>query len=176
MFVEFQKGCGAFEIAFLLESPLRLNFSQLIQGFLELAGETLGVHAEGGEGAVGVDDIEVDGSLIGGRVGGTVEEFGFEHGDAIEAPGSVGELLGELGFSVSGGVIFVEELAAVTLVVGRVLCCGDGGAAGEAVGDGIERGTLFAGGGAGSGGMLRVGPVGAVAGGRVAGDWLLVAG
>jgi len=41
---------------------------------LELAREPLAVQAEGGEGAVGVDDVKVDGSLIAGWVGGAVEE------------------------------------------------------------------------------------------------------
>jgi hypothetical protein len=49
------------------------------------------------------------------------EERGFELGDAVEAPSGVGEFLGELGFGGSGGLIFVEELAAVELVGGGVL-------------------------------------------------------
>jgi hypothetical protein len=79
------------------------------------------VHAEGGDGAVGVDDIEVDASLIGGRVGGAVEQGGLERGDAVEAPGGVDKFLGELGLGWCGGLVFVEELAAVALEGGGVL-------------------------------------------------------
>jgi hypothetical protein len=150
-FMEFQEGCGAFEVALLLVATLGLDFAELVQGFLELAGESLIVEAEGGEGAVGVDNIEVDGRLIGGRVSGAVEKGGFEQRNAVEAPGGVGEFLGELAFGCGGGLIFVDELAAVALVGGEVLGSEDGGLAGEAVGGGVEGGTLFAGVGAGSG-------------------------
>ena len=131
--MEFEEGGGAFEGALLLEAAFGLDFAELVERFLELAGEPLGVHAEGGEGAVGVDDVEVDGSLIGGRVGGAIEEGGFEQRDAVEAPGGVGEFLGELGLGGGGGLVFVEELAAVALVGGGVLGSENGGAAGEAV-------------------------------------------
>jgi hypothetical protein len=130
-------------------AALSLDFAELVQGFLELAGELLGVHAEGGEGAVGVDDVKVDG--------------GFELRDAVEAPGGVDEFLGELGLCGGGRLVFVEELAAVVLVSGGVLGSEDRGVAGEAVGEGIQGRTLFAGGGAGSGGEERVGAVGAIA-------------
>ena len=85
------------------------------------------MHAESGEGAVGVDDVEFDASLIGGRVGGAVEEGGFERGDAVEAPGGVGEFLGELGFGGSGGLVFVEEAAAMGVVSCLVFGGEDGG-------------------------------------------------
>ena len=129
------------------------------------------VHAEGGEGAVGVDDVEVDGSLSGGRVGGAIEEGGFDQRDAIEAPGGVGEFLRELGFGGGGGLVFIEELAAVALVGCGVLSSENGGAAGEAVRLGVAGRTLFAGGGAGSGGAECIGPIcgGAVGGSTVGG-------
>jgi hypothetical protein len=111
---------------------------------------------------VGVDDIEIDGSLVGGRVGGAVEERGFELRDAVEPPGGVRDLLGEEGFGGSDGLVFVEELA-VVLLVGGVLRGQDGGVAGKAVGYGIQGRTLFAGGGAWSGGEERVGAVSSVA-------------
>ena len=157
--MEFQEGCGLLELALLLVAALGLDLAELLQGFLELAGESLAVQAEGGEGAVGVDDIEVDASLIGRWVGGAVEERGFEVRNAVEAPGGVGEFLGELGFGGSGGLIFVEELAAVALIGGEVLGSQDGGLAGKAVGEGVLRRPLFAGGGAGAGGMLGVGAI-----------------
>ena len=110
MFVQFEEGGGALEVALLLEAALGLNFAELVEGFLELAGESLGVHAEGGEGAMGVHDVEVDGPLIGGWVGGAIEKGGFEQRDAVEAPGGVDEFLGELSFGGRGGLVFVEEL------------------------------------------------------------------
>jgi len=145
------------EVALLLAAALVLDFAEVLRDFLELAGETLAVQAEGSEGTVGVDDVVVNGSLLGGWVGGAVEEGGFEHWDAVEAPSGVGELLGELGFGGSGGFVFVDELAAVELVGREVLGGEDGGAAGEAMGEGVLGRTLFAGGGAGAGGMERVG-------------------
>jgi hypothetical protein len=176
--MEFHEGRGVLEVALLLAAALSLDFAELVQGFLELAGEPLGVQAEGGEGAVGVDDVKVDGSLLGGWVGGAVEEGGFEQGDAVKAPGGVGDLLGEVGLGGRGRLVFVEELTAVALVCRGVLGSEDGGVAGEAVGGGVKRSALFAGGGAGSGREERVGAVGANArlGGSGAGagglgDW-----
>jgi hypothetical protein len=120
VFVEFQEGSGVFEVATLALGAVGLDLADGVQGFLELAGEPRVVQAEGGEGAVGVDDVEV----------GAVEESGFEQRDAVEAPGGVGELLGELSFGGSGGLILVEELAAVLLVGGGVLSGEDGGTGG----------------------------------------------
>jgi hypothetical protein len=57
----------------------------------------------------------------------------------------------------------------VALVGGGVLGGEDGGAAGEAVGEGVHRRTLFAGGGAGSGGSIGCWWL-------VVGGWLLVRG
>jgi hypothetical protein len=125
-----------------------------------------------------IDDVEVDGSLSGGRVGGVIEECGFEVRDAIEAPGGVGEFLSELGLGGGGGLVFVEELAAVMLVGGGILGSENGGAAGEAVRLGVAGGALFAGGGAGSGGVEGIGPILGGAVGVVAGlggwgrDWV----
>ena len=156
MFMEFEESRGLFEVTLLLVVALGLDFAELVQRFLELAGEPVGVQAERGEGAMGVDDIEVDTSLRGWWIGGAIEERGFERGDAIETPGGVGEFLDELGFGGSGGSIFVEELAAVELVGGGVLGSEDRGAAGESGGEGVLGRALFAGGGAGSGGVERI--------------------
>ncbi len=108
---------------------------------------------------MGIDDIKVDGSLIGGWVGGAVEESGFEQGDAVEAPSGVAEFLGELGLGRGSRLVFVEEPAAVELVSGGVLGCEDWRAAGKAVGYGIQGRTLFPRGGAGTGGLLGVGAI-----------------
>jgi hypothetical protein len=104
---------------------------------------------------------------------GLGEKLGFEQGDAVETPSSIGEFLSELGLGGSGGLVFVEELAAVELVSGGVLSSEDRGAAGEAVGEGVLGRALFAGGGAGSGGEKRIRAVGVS--GR-AGYWRLAIG
>ena len=168
MFMEFEKGSGTLEVALLLETALGLDFAELVERLLELAGEPLAVHAESGESAVCVDDVKADSRLLGGRVGGAVKEGGFEHRDAVDAPGGVGELLGELSLGGSGGPIFVEELAAVLLVGDGILCGEDRGTAGETVGHGVLGRGLFAGDGVGSGGEEGIRPVRAKAGGR---DW-----
>jgi hypothetical protein len=71
--MEFQEGRGALEVALLLVAAVGLDLAELLQGFLELAGESLAVQTQGGEGAVGIDNVEVDSGLIGGLVGGAVE-------------------------------------------------------------------------------------------------------
>ncbi|MGB6941719.1 MAG: hypothetical protein WBE37_04950 [Bryobacteraceae bacterium] len=110
VFMEFQKGGGTFEAALLLASALALDFAERFEGPLKLAGEPLGVHAKGGQ----------QGNLDLG-VGVLGEEIGFEHRDAVEAPSGVGQLLSEVGFGGVGGLVFVEELAAVDLICGGVL-------------------------------------------------------
>ena len=101
MFMKFQECGGVLQVAALALATIGLDFAELDQGFLELSGEAQVMHAESGEGAVGVDDVEFYASLLGGRVGAAVKKSGFEQGDAIEAPGRVGQFLGEL---VSVGV------------------------------------------------------------------------
>src|ERR1700689_2270265 len=91
VFVEFEDGGGVLEVATLALGAVSLDFTERVKAFLELAGEALVVQAEGGEGAVGVDDVEVNPGLFGGRVGGAVEEGGFERGDAVDTPGGVGD-------------------------------------------------------------------------------------
>lgn len=72
---------------------------------------------------------------------------------------AVGELLDELGFGGGSGFVFIEELAAVLFVRARVFGRQDGCSGREAVGEGVERRTLFAGFGARAGGMLGVGAI-----------------
>ena len=72
--MEFEEGGGVFEVAALALAAVGLDLAERVEGFLELAGEALAVDAEVGEEAVGVDDVEVDGGLLGGRVGGAGEE------------------------------------------------------------------------------------------------------
>ena len=124
--VKFEEGGGVFEVAALVLGAIGLDIAERFQAFLELAGETLALDAEVGEKAMGVDDVKVDGGLLGGGIGGAGEQVGFEERDAVEAPGGVGEFLDELGFGGSGGLVFVEEAAAMCVVGGSVFGGEDG--------------------------------------------------
>ena len=171
MFVEFEEGGGFVEIAALAVGALGLDVAEGLEGLLELARDTMALDAEVGDEAMGIDDIEGDflAHFSMGRDGGggAREHFGFEQRDAVEAPGSVDELLDELRFGWGGGLIFVEELAAMFLIGGWVFGGEDGGRGGQAVAEGVLRGTLLSGCGARTGGMLGVGAVGGCAiGGR----------
>ena len=72
----------------LQASALVLDVAELLDGFLELAGEALALDAEAVEEAMGVEDAEV----------GAREKVGFEERDAVEAPGGVDEFVDKLGF------------------------------------------------------------------------------
>src|SRR5580704_9341213 len=108
-FMEFEEGGGVFEVATLALGTVGLDFAEVIHGLLKLAREPLVVQAESGEGAVGVDNIEVNPGLVVGRVGGTVEHGRFKRGDTIETPGGVGDFLDELGLGGRRGLVLVEE-------------------------------------------------------------------
>jgi hypothetical protein len=73
----------------------------------------------------------------GGGALGAGEEIGFQKRDAAEAPGGVGEFLDEMSFGGCGGLVFVQELAAVLLVGGGIFRRQDGGLGGQAVADGV---------------------------------------
>jgi hypothetical protein len=47
--MEFQEACGVFEVALLRFAALGLDFAELVDGLLELAGESRVVQAEGGK-------------------------------------------------------------------------------------------------------------------------------
>ena len=159
MFVVLEHGGGVFKIAALAFAAIDLDFAELIERFLELAGEACAVESEAGEQAVGVDDVERRGLGAGGWGLGAREDVGLEKGNALQAPGGVGEFLDEMSFGCRGGLVFVDELAAVLLVSDWILHGQDGGLGGQAVAKGVERGTLFAGAGARAGGMLGVGAI-----------------
>ncbi len=156
VFMQFEECGGIAEISLLALAAVLLDFAELAEVLLELAGEALAVEAEGGEEAVGVHDVECDGGIFIGRVGGARENVGFEQGSAVDAPGGVGEFLDELGFGGGGGLVFVGELGAVELVGSGVFGGQDGGAGGQAVGERVLRRTLFAGAGARAGRVLRI--------------------
>ena len=138
---------------------------------MELAGEARALQVDRGDEAVGVDDVEGDGGLVVGRVGRASEEVGFEQRDSIEAPGGVDQFLNELSFGGGGGLVFVEELAAVGFISGGIFGGKDDGLGGEAVAEGVEGRALFAGFGARAGGVLGVGVIdgGAIYGGPICG-------
>ncbi len=156
MLMEFEEGGGVFEIAALTLSAVRLNVAKGGKAFLELAGETLALDAEVGEEAMGIDDVEGDGGRFAGRVGGAIEHVGFEQRDTVETPGGIDELLDELRFGGSGGLVFVEEAAAMVFVDSRILRGKDRGSGGQAVAQGVERRALLAGFGAGTGGVWEL--------------------
>jgi len=60
VFVEFKEGGGVLEVAALALGVVSLDVAEGFEALLELAGETLALDAEGGEKAMGVDDVEGD--------------------------------------------------------------------------------------------------------------------
>src|SRR5579863_4827642 len=147
---------GVAKLAVFPAAALFLDVAQLIEGFVELAGEAAGIEPESGEDAVGVDDVEGDFLFgIGGRERAG-EDIRFEQRNAVETPGSVGKFLDELGFGGRGGLIFVEQAAAMVFVGGAVFGGEDGGGGGQSVAEGVEGGTALAGVGARAGGMLGI--------------------
>jgi hypothetical protein len=169
LFMEFEEGGGVPEVAALALVTIGLDIEELVERFLELAGEALALDAEAVEKAMGVDDVKVDGGLLGGRIGGAIQQVGFEERDAVETPGGVGELVDELGFGCCGGLVFVEELATMGFIRGWVFRGQDGGAGRQAMAQRVERRTLLAGFGARTGGVLGIG---AIDGGAIDGsDW-----
>ena len=149
VFVEFEEGGGALEFAGFAVAALGFEGAELVERFLELAGEALRVHAECRENAVRLHDARV-----------AAEELGFEMRDAVHAPRRVCEFLDELTLGWSLGLVFLMEFAAVLLVGGAIFAGYDGSAAGESMGDGVLRRALAAGLGARAGGVERVGAIG----------------
>ncbi len=154
--MEFQDGGGIFEVAELALAAVILDGAELFERFVELFREAMAVHAEGGDGFVGVHDVESDRGFFSRRVGGAGEEVGFEERNAIESPGGVGDFLDELGFCGSFRLVLVAELLAMILISGEVFGGEEGGAAGEAMSESVECRTLFAGFGSRAGGMLSI--------------------
>jgi hypothetical protein len=127
VFVEFEEGGSVFEVATLALDAFGLDVAESVHDLLELAREALALDAEVGEEAMGVDDVKGDFLIERDGGGGAREYFGFEERDAVETPGSVGEFLRKLGFGRSGGLVFVEEAAAMCVVCCSVFGGEDGG-------------------------------------------------
>jgi hypothetical protein len=84
---------GSFvELTALDAATFVLHIAELIDGFLELAGEARAVEAKRGE--LGDEGL---------RVGVLHEQFSFDEWDAVEAPGGVGDFVGELRLGGRGG-------------------------------------------------------------------------
>jgi len=113
VFVVFEEGGGLFEFAALALAAIGLDLAELVERFLELPGETVALDGEAVDQAVGVDDVKLSTSLLIGWISGAVEHVGFKQRDAVEAPRGVDEVLDELSFGGSDGLVFLEELAAV---------------------------------------------------------------
>ena len=144
----FEHG-GGFEIA-----AGGLDFAELIERFVKLAGEAGAVESEVGE---GVDSGQGIGVLL--ATSGLSEDVSFEERDAAEAPGGVGEFLDEMSFGCRGGLIFFEELPAVLVEGVAIFRWQKGAAGGQAMAERVARRTLFAGIGARAGGMFGVGAI-----------------
>ena len=139
-------GCWAFPLV-----AFELQFAKEMERLLELAREARAMEPEHGKGVDGRLRIrELRGAI------GVGEEGGFEERDAAEAPGGVGEFLDQMSLGWRGRLVFVEETAAVLIKGGAIFGGQDGGTSGQAVPERVERRTLFAGFGAGSGGVLGV--------------------
>lgn len=68
-------------------AAIELDFTELLERFLELAGESRAVESKSGEQAMGVDDIEKRGLGTGGWGLGAGEDVGFQKRNPLEAPG-----------------------------------------------------------------------------------------
>jgi hypothetical protein len=148
-------GCFV-EMAALQAAALFLDVAELIECFLELAGEARAMQTKRSEGAMSVDNIEIDGSLLRGRVDGAREQLGFKEWDAVEAPRGVGDFVDELSLGGCGGGVLIEKLLDVALVGFGILSRQDSGTGGKAMAEGVERGPLLARFGARTGGVQRV--------------------
>ncbi len=84
--MQFEDGGGVAQGTALPLAAVGLDGAELVERFVELFGEASAMETEGGDGAVGVDDVECDAVFFRGRIHGAVEEIGFEERNAIEAP------------------------------------------------------------------------------------------
>ena len=105
-------------------------------------------------------------------VGRASAEFGFHTADPVKVPGGGHQLIeqglldGALGFDV--GLVIGEQIVELFLFAGG----DDDLAGGESMFRCILRGAVFSFGGAGSGGMLRVGGIGRELSGGSGHDWV----
>jgi hypothetical protein len=88
---------------------------------------------------VGEGCLQRRGRFGGREVDGEHEDVAFEEGDAIHAPGRIGELANELLFGWVFGFVFFEQVLGVAIESGRIFGGEHGGLAGASVGEGVER-------------------------------------
>ena len=90
-----------------------------------------------GEAGFEVGDIDID--AAGRWCDVEHQQVAFEGGNAIHAPGGIGEFLDELLFGRGFGFVLVEEILGVTREGGRIFGREQRRLAGESVGEGVER-------------------------------------
>ncbi|HEV3312244.1 MAG TPA: hypothetical protein VG815_17165, partial [Chloroflexota bacterium] len=145
---------GVFELALFGFAAVSLDLAELSESPLELAGETLAVDADLGEGAGVLTEGHCHGEGgFGLRMAGVDavfhfgdaerEEVGLDGGGAVHAPGGIDERLDELGLDSAFRLAFIEQGLGVALVGGVVLGGQDDGLARETVAQRVERGALF---------------------------------
>lgn len=105
-----------------------MDFAELIERFVKLAGEAGAMESEVSEGLDGGQGIGV---LL--ATSGLGEDVSFEERDATKAPGGVGEFLDKMSFGCVGGLVFVLELAAVLVESRAIFRWQDGAAGGQPV-------------------------------------------
>ena len=168
--MHFQDVGGEVEIDRFFFTALGLHVAELFECPFELTRETLLVHAERaqcarlfaegvgrGEGDVGLGMIGDD--VIGMLGHAEAEQTVFERGNAVEAPGSVGERLDELVLDHALGLEVVEESLREELVGVEILGRQDDHVTSESVAKSVQRGAVFAGLSAGASRMLRIGAI-----------------
>ena len=104
-----------------------------------------------------VDFLEIVENCFGVDADGDIEQAGFHHGEAFEAPIEVGDFLDEAEFGFGGGAEVVDEGVADFLVLSGILVGEEGVFGGcESVADGGFGGLFLAFGGDGSVGLGSV--------------------
>ncbi len=133
------------EMAALQAAAFVLDVAELLDSFLELAGEARAVQAKRGQ----LRDQGLGAGVLG-------EQLGFEQWNAVEAPRGVGDFVDELSLGGSRGSVLIEKLLDVALVGVGVLGGQDGGLGIETMAQRVERGPLLARFGARTGGEQRI--------------------
>jgi len=167
IFVHFQNLSGLVELTLFGCAALGLNLAELSKGPFELAGETLAVDADLGEGAGVLTERQghrecgfglrmVGADLIFHFGDAEREEISLDSGGTVHAPGGVDERLDELRFGGVFRVVLIQEGLGVALISGVVLGGQDDGLACQSVAEGVHFRALLTGFGSGAGGFLCI--------------------